>query len=846
MLWAIAGPQDDRVLQAICQHGLPDIAVGYARARRDVPGGAVARQSDAVAWWTMREMEFLAQAALHGVMAGSNGWQECGAAAERYRQRPDVDSDLTKNRRGPWIEWQLARCDLVHAQSVLATFLANPMQLQARDQALELVRGLIERSERLLTEIRRRQPIAARQSPQDGAEAAAEQLRNLLADTELLQCEALLVRSQLYPPNAADRAAALSEMLEKVQALQSRGGGRLPSSDALLVAQATAQVELGDPQALQRLVDLSQRADRPALRLQAGVLGVRYFTQRKDFRQAEELLNRLQWLLRDDASLEPLWQLSQIELTLGRMAEMQPEQQAAVAGQLTQQAEQLGQRFGGYWRTRAEALLVSHLASQRSEDAQLGTVLLMAEIRQLIAAGREQQAIEKLLQAYTAQLSAGNAADALQWLSMAAAMLRRSQQWQRAAEVIEQSAGDWSQAPEAAETHLWAIRARAEVLREPSAHPTAGQAFKASIQQQLRLWPDEQATSQARLWLKNWMMARGQASEYLEFMQAELPRVHQPSVADAMLNEWIEVTLNRGASLTTDSALDWIETPAVPFAEPQVAYAARLVALAALELSECAFGGSWSEPEDIRRRWQEMTGWLSDSTASQWSVTGFVAIAVALDELRLQREVVPTLSPDSRQGRYQELPLQPESKPNGQDNPFNQLTPLGRAGVAPALVAVLDWCAPDQRRAAWLQLTLEPHWSRPSSEGLKPQKLNPLAHMALLRVAAWQQTEGADVSLQEFAEQHAKHGFVQLMYAYRLAELEQLAPAIERTRRIAAFAPAGSSLQSAARLCLVRLLVRSGAIDEAKNSARLFLATAPQINALWAQRLNRLAGEASE
>ncbi|MFO0942808.1 MAG: hypothetical protein U0930_18890 [Pirellulales bacterium] len=96
---------------------------------------------------------------------------------------------------------------MLKAQSTLASYLAAPANQALREKALEMVREIRKRMDGLSKDLKRRQTLGSRQGTVDSTEASIEQLRTLDSDAQMLLCEALMVRRQLYPAGSDDRAA---------------------------------------------------------------------------------------------------------------------------------------------------------------------------------------------------------------------------------------------------------------------------------------------------------------------------------------------------------------------------------------------------------------------------------------------------------------------------------------------------------------------------------------------------------------------------------------------------------------------------------------------------------------
>jgi len=191
---------EDETLAEMFRHDLASSAARYVEAnlaRSDL-------NDSQRALWTMRLLECRAQVALRGSEAAL--WEQCSKLYEDFKAAQPA------NPRLPWITWQYARCLLLRSQANLARYVAAPANEQPKQEALELVRDIVRLTDSLEDDIKRRQPLAARQGSSGGAEAPAEQLDQLRVESGLLRCESLLVRAKLYPKASKDRVAATTEV----------------------------------------------------------------------------------------------------------------------------------------------------------------------------------------------------------------------------------------------------------------------------------------------------------------------------------------------------------------------------------------------------------------------------------------------------------------------------------------------------------------------------------------------------------------------------------------------------------------------------------------------------------
>ncbi len=334
------GPADfeDLTLRAMFSQGLNQSALAYVRSR-----AALEKNRSVLAWWATREMECHARWALQDAASADKHWKACETVAQEYQTKLLASVNPQNDARWPWLEWQSARCRLLKTQSLLASYLAAPTNQALREQALEMVRDIRKRTEDLSKELKRREVLASRQGTVDQSEASVEQLRTLDSDTQMLLCEALMVRWQLYPVGSDDRAAALAEVkTTATEFLRSRADGSGRAS--LQLAQAIAELESGDPAALNTLEQLALHPDHPQVRILAASHVARALAAEGQESRARNALAVVQQIAGTDPSLAPLFGLSQIEVTLAMLEKTPAAQREKEMAQLVQLARAMGNR----------------------------------------------------------------------------------------------------------------------------------------------------------------------------------------------------------------------------------------------------------------------------------------------------------------------------------------------------------------------------------------------------------------------------------------------------------------------------------------------------------------------
>jgi len=808
----------DLLIRQMCSRGLGEAAIRYIRERK-----ALERDRDELAWWVMREMECHARLALSQRPEAQRRWQTCQEIAEDYRQAATSLGDLDRDARWPWIVWQLARCRLLEAQASLALTLANPANSSERDKALEIVRSILQEMENLQGETQRRQPLAARQGPEGGSQAPPEQLRNLAADAQLLRCEAILVRSQLYPEGSSDRSAALAEVQVLVRDVLDRASQDWTMRPAMLLAQATAQLESGDETALEVMERIAtDRSAASNVRLLAGVALARGLVHRNQESRAHSVLEGLESLTRDAPELAPNWMLAKLEIAFLRLKNPNDDHSKATLQALAEQTRNLGELYGDYWRTRAEALMVGRMSSDQVQDAQFAMDLLLAEVRQLTAAGRTEQAIEKLILARDAQSRQGNADAAIELSGMAATLLRHLEKWPEAAAAVEETCIHFRQFEAANEVHLWAIRARAEAVRRQKDDTSIGNAYQQALSDHLLYWPNSNSTQQIAGWLRDWCISYGGRQQYLDVLLELLSRWSESSFIDPQLNSLMEQLLILSESARREQSAKILNSQ-TSFASQAVKQACQAVAYAALALTEGDGLPHWSSKDAIGERANFLQAWMGPTGNNRLSTSRTVAAAVAMDRLRMEARP-PSLS----------------------QSDFNQLPLEVRVALCPALVAILDAYSNSERQDIWSRLGLHADWvgeilDSPNPAMGKLLDSNPTHRAALGRIAWLLGDQSHMGELRQLTRRFPKNGTVQLMLAYFHLHQAEIQESTELATRVAAFSQPGSPLHLSARWCLLRAQVQAGQKAEASKAARLLLATQADLDSLWTIRFQQVA-----
>lgn len=821
----IVHAQDDadlRTAQAMCRAGLADSAIAYVTQRRELSR----EDRGLAAAWTMLLMECHAQAGLFAKSDADARWEQCRNVYTEFIQR---DSE---NPRQPWLQWQLARCELLRAQADTARYLSAPANAQPREQALGRIRQILSELESLEDDLKQRQPLAAREGLKGGTQAPARQLAALAVDVGLLRCESLLLRSRLYPRGSADRIASATEVEQQATAILQRTEPDWASRAQLQVAASTARLELGqESTALRELEQLAISADNRQARRRAALTAIEALTYVQPVEepstsqpsgQLAARISRGHALLanlQSDGS-GPEVELASLQLSLAAMSRMvgdeqRSEQQAALLA-LVNQSQQLGSRYGAYWQSRAEALMVGPIAASAGDGSPaLSTDLMMVAVRQLLAAGDVAAAVDKLLAFRDHEVAAARGESAVRSASQAAALLQQQKKWTEAADAITSVSRQFADLATAPEAHRQAIYYWSQALRAKTDDPQLVEGYTRLLKAHLAQWPEAPATDEVAGWLSQWLTQTGRRSELAEVWLQRAAACTQPEVAEQALLDWLGEVLQLDNPAEIQQQLTALR---------QLRDAGELpVSAASSEALQWIASVTALEPTDeqLRQAAQTLSRLQVVSDSGAWKQ---LALAVRwLWGLR-QQQPVEKLSADLLQWLPDQLPT------------------TIRQGLAPRLVAAIDE-TPTADHAKWAQhMQLGDAYRNTLLESR-----NPRVQAAGYRLLAWSVNASAGLDgLTALAQQAGRGGGrLQLELANALADSGpnrwQQSSAVAKT--IVANSPAGSELNWQARWRLVRNHLLQGQTDDARKMAQLWLATAPADAGLWIDRFEGVLSE---
>lgn len=518
------GPAVETVLESLWRNNLYSIANDACQAQvKILPVGSDAR----IRWqcWLIRglagEAVELEDRVPPDLEKGTENWKSIDSILQ------EIDTIKPAPFRALWIYWQYLHAIHLRAQGAMARYLANPLDNASRDAALAAIRDLDRGAEELQKKLGQ-QVSGNAASTTVQARKQIRELQELSTETALLRCDALALRGQAYPFQSADAIAAGTEMeqfaLEAAGKIATDWSGRAKLDLAIAVAK---WLQGNSTEALERLQTLLQSNDS-RVRQRALDLLVQCALQADLRSEAEAALSQFQ-----SAKATPEYALAQMRLALYDLP--QGEDSSSIRQQglkdLLAARDSIGQRFGGYWQRRSEALLLSVTKAGGAgsmNNAAEATELVRIEVRQLIAAKRFEEAVQKLLQQAGLLKRENAGALAIQLTLQAAALEQKQAKWKEARDLFRLAAVDYPDEKDAAASHLMSIYCASQLVRSAPQDGELLQTLDKLFIEQLKLFPNEISSLQAAVQYSQSANVRRIWSEAAGKLREQLAQVSFP------------------------------------------------------------------------------------------------------------------------------------------------------------------------------------------------------------------------------------------------------------------------------------------------------------------------------
>ncbi len=841
---------EDELLQQLIADGLFELAIERCRlatAQESAPSIGHWR-------WQVRWLEVLAERDARQATDSTTAL----AAAAQQQQALLAKLPLDLNRL--WLEFHFEALRLSIADRIVAFYLAAPSRTVQRDDALKLIRQILDRCDQLLTELSRvSDPADSNRSR--GTEASLRDQVALRNRLQLLKIDSYLLRSQCYPLASEDALAAGTDALALIDRLMPQVDPAWSGHDSLQLARHRSQAAADQvAEALRGLTQWWPEIVDEAVRPKALALICQLQLRRQEIDQAAA------WLARRAEDRSPDLALAALELAILQGRSSSGSERDSSLQQILRLKEEIAQRFGSYWGQRAEALIVgsefNNLAGRATSDASSSLELLRLDIRQQIAAANWPAALDRLASAEAVAL---RGKDPQQAFAFAKTAIGVQQKWGVAA---ASETPDWvvlalaksrtyASQPEAAAIHQAAVievqQRVSRVLAETAAEPGELKQQLELLQQEVRehavLWPESSAAEAMRQQWQLLQLAAGELSPLLDSDQREGGPGNPLPALDAAC--WMVLThfFLEGDAPSPSSAswsIDWLE----------LHQATRLA------------GEEWSQFESaVRWLSADFDGWLVDGGIS-WPLGQPLPISPSVRGERQPNWIALEEPLDWRTYAFlvqRLLRLAQHSRPSDEPELVRLIdTLIARQATTPQLSlgsygllqmqlgnilrlrATQGWEESDKRPWQALVPRLMQEFDRrlaASTAVYHPRLAQTLGDCRDLSMARYQSILPDSLSGQELLEQHRRREPRRGLWTLELARLlesrkdTQLPEAIGLYRQVANGTQVGQPMWLEARWSTIRCLERLGQVDEAKQLQALVRAMVPALPGPWQQRL---------
>ncbi|AMV31956.1 hypothetical protein VN12_07530 [Pirellula sp. SH-Sr6A] len=810
----------DRILiEQISQAGLHEVAIEICQRRGN--DSSLSSSVNEKAHWRMLWME----ACTYQRISNSGTWLDNPSEITQFLEEIDREAELDRTGvRGPWVQFQSARCRWLLLRSAVSSYLASPTRTVLSEWALTEIRRALEILERIEQDAASI-ATASRPNPLHETPTATE-VSSLIADSKLLRCDLLVLRASLYRDNGDEQSAAGTSMLALLEEAEKRIGVNWRDYPKIEIARCRAWLYLQQHskviEAVQStLGDWDAKGDRQATeRWRATLCAI----ASESLRRTGNLSGASEWLERGGGwQTDPSLAIEHFAIELART-------QATDSQSLQRVLDlkrDISDRFGTYWSNRADALLI---ASNRAApgvsnspkmpgspgptNASVANELIKAEVRQLLAGKRWEQAIDRLQQAELASSEQKDIDSAMSFAMQIAALWGLQGDPMASANEFYRAAVTYADSPLAPKSAMNGVSmVQAGLVKLSQAAELTDVQRQEQREEWLRLrteiwkellerWPVSEQASTAADSLADFYLGTDQIDDWCELW----------------VGRWEKLASGAGASSTSGNQL----------ASREAIHVVALRSLEALRVYAWLLHESWLDSSivnsedgakwdrwmsrtkdanakdaaqdiamewDRLMRWRSSAGWeFADRLAELSDAPKWLVAWVPAHQLALQLSNASP-SPSGNIEDWKEL--------NRRVTSTRDALPTDSANDTALMRSV-------RRSTSYLQCVLE-HYADPSGGGLQ--------------------------RLIEFERNHPRDPWWSYYSALILSGVpEKRASAELSWKRLAAAVPVGSVGWLECRARQVRLLRTSGRTEEANQLAELVLATTPGIDALWRGR----------
>ncbi|MCY2985327.1 MAG: hypothetical protein NTY15_17000 [Planctomycetota bacterium] len=500
---------DSSFIESLLKVGLYDIAIETCRDRQRIGDGL---SPDALAQWNILEMHSIA-----AKTASDPSIIESPASVAKLLEPIQLIVDRNQDSsRSLWLKQQLQWCRWFVLRRMQAAYVAVPARTQIREFSLTTIRACLEELESLQSQIQKTPERTSK--PNNKSTPTPEQWSSLINDTLLLQTDFLLLRTLYYPPKSTDRIAAATEMANTIDKASNRIGTDWHGYPNVELARCTALIHLERPaDALACIQSLNKQLTAPVdgkpkhgnrWQLRIATLAAEASRNLGNLKESNRWLDGIGgWTAAPEIAIEHF-------ANLVASSASKPPSESQIA-EVLQIKKEIGNRFGSYWQQRADAILLANNLVDQSEptnkmvlpSASLKVEVLMSEAKQLLAAKRSREGIEKLGQAETAAASAGDERLALDIAIQASAVLFKNSQIDESEAEFHRAALTYSKQAKAPDAAIMSVLGFNQAVRfDPDTTKLSQQEEQSELKQQIyrgrlmdivNTWPNSDQAKQA-------------------------------------------------------------------------------------------------------------------------------------------------------------------------------------------------------------------------------------------------------------------------------------------------------------------------------------------------------------
>jgi hypothetical protein len=436
---------------------------------------------------------------------------------------------------------------------------------------LSELRDALEKNDRLIDTIKSTSTKDLPQTKPDGLDAS--QVMALLADSYLLKCDFISLRATSYPMESDDRIAAGTQMQSTLAEAELRISREWSDRDKLFIARAKSHTFLKLPKQAIEIIDGLLKAgklNRRELMLPAAAIAAESYRMLSDIPRSEEWLERAGgWRTNPGLAIEHF-----TNLLAGPKATEIPKNQLE---QALATKKDIATLFGGYWESRADAIMLARQPngiSTTTKTVDLSLELVRTEVRQLLLAKRPLDAIDKMAQAEFALAERNATSDALVLAMQSAAIWGLQKEYINAANEFHRAAMSYPKETQSAESALNAVtmlREQLKTLSESTGEPDKANEVTQVLslrKQYLRdisnMWPSSSQADTAMSELELALIADSKLVEIADLWLSRLEKIEPQTVDPRKLQDYYHRAATWLSLIAAFGSSPWLESNLLP------------------------------------------------------------------------------------------------------------------------------------------------------------------------------------------------------------------------------------------------------------------------------------------